>query len=151
MTTKINSYTGLPDDLHETYADIKILEHPVSVRNAHPENYQNDREWARQIELNTDNGWELVMITQTTTIAKVFCDATHTTVQKLVTVPVYVLGRRRDPVLEELRQEASDARNDLYNARRKAEKAEALEKEVERLRAKVDELEKSRSHRPLDL
>lgn len=147
---KINPYTGLPDKLFDTYAAIGIFEHPVAVENI---GYSSNN-YTRSIEL-PNRGWELICIEKTQKVIQYETEerdeqGNYSRVRKnmVVDVPVYICGKRRDAVMDELREGINKAEiaSNLasYHANKAQEELEKKNAEIEELKAKLAEAENKR-------
>jgi len=142
---KTNPYTGLPDDLYDTYAEVRIYEHPVSSESI--ELGYGGSQYPRNIEI--PEGWELVCFLQTEKYIKIRDYNSHHAENResfaKITVPVYVVGRRRDDTLKDYRERMQKAEQKAYDASIRVgnleQHKERLEETAKKLEARIKELE----------
>ena len=143
---KKNPYTGLPDNLYDTFADVRVLEHPVNK-----EDLINHSSYPTNIQM--PEGFELIFVTCTDkmvagTQRSYYCNDTQRYIEPEPTqirVPVYIVGRRRDKSMEDLRKRlhrqvdySGCLQRDLHETHNKARE---LEEDLEKARKRIAELE----------
>jgi hypothetical protein len=112
---KTNPYTGLPDDLHDTFACIRVFEHPIEIRSFEPGRWNSE---LKQIDI--PDGWELIYVGAVEKFINIKDSRSYgvSPQTERVTVPTYIVGRRRDQYIEDLSAQLEDAQIALGRTQR---------------------------------
>lgn len=146
--TKINPYTGLPDKLFDTFSEIKVIEHPIVAEEIDTA-MGSRHQFPRPVEI--PEGWELIHITSTdrpvivrshplNNYGRVQPGGGSSIATKVLTIPVYILGRRRDGAMEALREKIRSEEIRASCLQRELEKAACEASDKQRV---IEKLEKS--------
>ena len=94
--------------LRESFASIRVLEHPVNPATVVCDGY--DRTTSEDVPM--PEGWELIHVGAVDKIASMRDYSNKEKEVQVLKIPIYVIGRRRDDFMEDLRVRAESARED---------------------------------------